>query len=134
MLGGSRGASDFPPNHYLRWTPGALEIALARAGYAKVRVSLPDPAPSELMPGLAAIVGRFGRLRPAAAPVTARSAAPGRAGRAGRPPALLRRAAATLLLWGHRGYQALFEILAIPRARDAAKRGASASSMLAVAE
>ncbi len=131
MLGGERGASDFPPNHFLRWTPRAMEIAFARAGYAKVRVSLPDPAPSELMPGIGGLLSGLVRLKPARAPAAASAAA------SGRPPARPRfpkRAAATLLLWGHRGYQAVFEVLAIPRARDAARRGASASSMLAVAE
>ena len=45
-----RGRTDYPPNHFLRWTPFALQRAFERAGYrrSRLRFLLPPEAKSWL--------------------------------------------------------------------------------------
>jgi SAM-dependent methyltransferase len=127
LLHGKRGISDFPPNHFIRWTPRALENAFTKAGYTTVQVRIPAPIGSELIPGLASMLSRFIKLKPSRVSTAS-------VGQARSSPSLQKRMAATVLIWAQKAYQTVMEILATPRAKQAAKKGASASSMLAVAE
>jgi hypothetical protein len=47
-LHGEPGLSDRPPNHFVRWTPEALEIFFRGQGFRRATVHLPAPSGSEL--------------------------------------------------------------------------------------
>ncbi len=125
LLRGERGQSDFPPNHFLRWTPKALVAFFQRAGFAKVSVELPAPVGSELMPGAGRLLASLGG--------SARSTVG--LGRPGGEAALrIGRLGATALLWMQRAYQVSMDVAGAPRAGRAKRKGASAHSMLVIAE
>jgi SAM-dependent methyltransferase len=128
FLRGERGPSDYPPNHFVRWTPRALDVFFHGLGFARVTVHLPPPAGSELLPGF----GQMLKRRPARSRKTGLSGEHV-AGDAGiLSPA--KRLGATGILWAHRAYQLAADIIGAPPAWRAHARGASAGSMLAVAE
>ena len=127
LLHGERGLSDLPPNHYLRWTPKALIAFFRRAGYEAVSVELPAPVGSELMPGVSQLLAKLVGARRLAAGTGADilgGVAQARIGRLG----------AMVLLWLQRSYQVVMDLAGAPRARKAGRKGASASSMLVIAE
>jgi SAM-dependent methyltransferase len=119
-----RGMSDLPPNHFLRWTPKALETFFLREGYAKVKVLIPSPVGTEFFPGV-------GQILPGACGV---GRAPTATERTPARPDIVRRITATAVLWLQRGYQASMDVIGAPRAFLARARGASAGSMLVIAE
>ena len=133
LFKGKRGLSDYPPNHFLRWTPKALEIAFQKAGYREVKVILPKPVGSEMLPGLGQIVFKLReRLRS------------GRKGEQGATPqqrkqrsneiTLTHRIKTTAALWILYLYQRTADVVGFPKAWLASRRGASAASMLVIAE
>jgi SAM-dependent methyltransferase len=125
FLHGLRTDSDFPPHHFTRWTPKALELFFHREGYRRVRVYIPSPMGSELFPGVGKIWGAISRRDGITIQGEARNGA--RTGAA-------KRIAATATLWLQRGYQAAMDIVGAPKAYLSRLRGASAGSMLVVAE
>lgn len=125
LMRGERGLSDFPPNHYLRWTPQALVAFFQRAGFTKVTVELPSPVGSELMPGA-------GRLLASLAGSSRSTAGVSRPG--GEASLRLGRLGATALLWLQRAYQVSMDVAGALRAGRARRMGASAHSMLVIAE
>lgn len=128
LLYGKRGLSDYPPNHFLRWTPKALEILFKNAGYSGVTVKIPAPVGSELMPGLGQLLSRF----------VTRKAPTHREGSSSEnvsgSPSVFSKIAATAFLWMHRGYQVGMNVIGTPKAWHAYKKGTSAASMLVIAE
>ncbi len=127
FLDGERSGSDLPPNHFLRWTPKALELFFRRAGYGSATVVLPAPVGSELMPGAGQLLaGLAGRKRPAS------SGGANRVG--GDTTPRFGRLSATAVLWLQKSYQTAMDLVGAPRARQAARKGASAGSMLVIAE
>jgi hypothetical protein len=123
LLHGERSPSDFPPNHFVRWTPRALEIFFRDQGFEKVTVTVPPPPGSELLPGLGQLLRNFSR--PLGKPSPSREST-----QAG----LSRRIGITGLLWMHRAWQLAADVIGALPAWRARRRGASASSMLVVAE
>jgi SAM-dependent methyltransferase len=124
LLHGERSGADLPPNHYLRWTPKALELFFRRIGYGSAAVVMPAPVGSELMPGAGQLLAR--RAGKKGAPVSG-TGRPGDAPRTGR-------LGATALLWMLRAYQTAMDLIGLPLAWSAGRRGASAASMLVIAE
>ncbi|GIW47799.1 MAG: hypothetical protein KatS3mg078_1676 [Deltaproteobacteria bacterium] len=131
LLKGERGLSDYPPNHFLRWTPKALEIAFQRAGYKNVEVILPKPIGSEMLPGLGQLVFRMRRglqtrRKPDASDVMVR-----------KPSSadydVIDRLKATGALWVLWLYQKGTDIVGYLRVLKATRFGASASSLLVIA-
>jgi hypothetical protein len=122
LIHGERSPSDLPPNHFVRWTPRALEVFFRGQGFRKVTVTAPPPPGSELLPGLGQL------LKSASRPVPAPGAAA-----AARTAGLPRRVGITAMLWMHKAYQLAADCVGAPAAWHAHARGASASSMLVVA-
>ncbi len=132
LLHGQRGASDFPPNHFLRWTPKALEIFFHKLGYSNVTVEVPPPVGSELMPGLGQIFSKRIRFRrPASLKYAANSSF---TADTETRSLLLRKLESTGAVWMHRGYQQAINLIGTPIARSEARKGGSAASMLVIAE
>jgi SAM-dependent methyltransferase len=127
LLGTDRGPTDYPPNHFLRWTPEALRRFFGLMGYRDVRVVLPGPVGSELVPGLAQMLARIGR------PITKRGGAARRARPSPAPATPPSRIAATALLGALKGYQVVSDLVGLPWVLKARRLGASADSMLVVA-
>jgi SAM-dependent methyltransferase len=121
---GKRSTVDYPPNHFLRWTPEALGAFFRRLGYSDVQVQSPPPVGSELMPGFAQLLSYVGRAKPKAAAVEV----PDQAGPRVVPPSV-----ATVLLLGHRLYQAGMDVAGMPMATYWRLKGGTAASMLAIA-
>jgi hypothetical protein len=133
LLYGERGLSDRPPNHFVRWTPSALEIFFRGQGFRRATVRVPAPSGSELLPGLGQLIARLHRRTG----IPAVRAAPGGPARGPAPRSVSpagRRILVTVFLWLHKGYQVGADILGALAARRAHARGASASSMLVIAE
>lgn len=128
LFNGERGLSDYPPNHFLRWTPEALKHAFRRAGYRYVEVILPPPVGSEMLPGLGQLVYKLRRKE--------RKGYSSNVNREtqGCDLRLMARLKATVALGSLWVYQRAADIVGSPRARAARRRGASASSMLVIAE
>jgi len=126
LIRGERGQSDLPPNHFMRWTPNALKIFFLREGYTRVTVRVPPPVGSELLPGLGYILARTGRLKLSPRPS---GDSPGHA-----HYSPLQRVSATAQIWLQKAYQSTMDLVGAPLARGARKKGASASSMLVIAE
>src|SRR5712691_2348427 len=61
LLYGRRSIADYPPHHFLRWTPTALDVFFQRLGYSKVTVQFPAPIGSEVMPGLGQVFALLSR-------------------------------------------------------------------------
>jgi SAM-dependent methyltransferase len=122
------GASEFPPNEFLRWSPTGLRLFFERMGYRRVAIVTPPPAGSEHMPGLGQVLWNWRRKT---APPVQQSA--GEDVPSASPPALSR-LLITAALWGHRAYQELTDILAAPRAWRARRQGRSGASMLVIGE
>ena len=127
LLRGERSSTDLPPNHYLRWTPRALELFFRRVGYNSVTVVLPAPVGSEMMPGAGQLLTRLTG--------SSRSAATDGANRlsSGAPP-WIACLGAMAMLWLQRTYQTVMDVIGAPRAWSASCRGATAGSMLVIAE
>jgi len=129
LLYRQRNLSDFPPNHFLRWTPKALEIFFEKVGYSKVTIELPAPIGSELMPGLGQLMTKFIDFHHFAPQESLPSDT-----RISKFASASEKARATAILWAHKGYQVLMDLLGFPKAWAACRRGASAASMLVIAE
>ena len=130
---GRRGATDYPPNHFLRWTPAALEEAFRRAGYRTVEVAVLPPVPDEFVRGLGDLlpIERLQRLRPRpASRSTGGDGVPADEGAASVP----QRVVATVTLVIHRAWRSAARMGGIPAARRARKRGFSGSSLAVWAE
>lgn len=128
LLKGERGLSDYPPNHFLRWTPKSLEVAFRRSGYQQVEVILPPPIGSEMLPGLGQLVFKIRRA--------------GKEGGSDRgiqgrnnsgEVKWAQRIKATLMHWTLFAYQRMADIVGYPRAFRARRKGASAASILVIA-
>ncbi len=126
LLRGERGQSDLPPNHFMRWTVKALKIFFLREGYTRIIIRVPPPPGSELLPGLGYILAKSGRLK--LSPQASGDPPP----RAHYPP--LKRISATAQVWLQKAYQVTMDLAGSPLAREARRKGASASSMLVIAE
>lgn len=127
LVTGKRGLSDYPPNHFLRWNPNALQIAFSRAGYRQVRVVIPPPIGSELLPGLGQVL--FALRKQGAghwSPGEPHSPHPQT-----ELAARLRSTAALCVLYF---YQRLADVIGYPKALQAKQKGASAGSMLVLAQ
>lgn len=127
-----RGASDYPPNHFLRWTTEALEAAFRRAGYSSVVVHLPRPSGAEFLPG-------FGRIAWAAlrrTKVVNGGASPAAPADHVEDPVIpgRRRLLATAACWGQWTYRGLASVVGWPQALRARTRGRSAASLAFWAE
>ena len=125
---GQREAIDFPPHHFLRWTPRALQTVFQRLEFSTVVVEQPPPIGSELMLALGQILPRAIKAQCSAS-----------VGMAQIPDSeecwsVLKRTAATALVWAHRGYQVATDVVGAPKAWFAARHGVSATSMLVIAE
>jgi SAM-dependent methyltransferase len=125
VLKGNRRPVDYPPNHFLRWTPSALEELFRGLGYSSVHVQVPPPAGSEVLPGATAAFRRLLRRDPTVGPASTTRARDG--------AQRLSPFAATAAVVGGRAYQSLTSVVGLPLARRWAARGASASSMLVLA-
>lgn len=131
LLRGERGLSDYPPNHFLRWTPRALDVAFQRAGYKHVQVILPKPVGSEMLPGLGQLVFKMRKWIPIRG--EAGSSKKTNQIRPQSSPGFLQRISATGALWMLYFYQRAADVVGYPKAWNASQRGASAGSMLVVA-
>ena len=130
LFKGERGLSDYPPNHFLRWTPEALEIAFRRAGYREVRVILPAPVVSEMLPGLGQLVYKLRRKQ--------RRGSSSNVTRVKRERKysnvrLMTQLKATSALWALWLYQRMADIVGFPKSWVSGRRGASTASMLVIA-
>ena len=128
LRSGQRGTADFPPHHFLRWTPKALEILFKKLDYTTVTVELPPPTGSELMPAVGQFLSRVAKGR---RPVSAGNSP---FMKATTHRATLGRCQATAVVWMHRGYQIAMDFIGAPKAWLAARQGGSAASMLVIAE
>jgi 2-polyprenyl-3-methyl-5-hydroxy-6-metoxy-1,4-benzoquinol methylase len=128
LRSGQRGAADFPPHHFLRWTPKALEIFFKKLDYTTVTVELPSPIGSELMPAARQFVPKAGKGR---GPKSAQNSP---FMKTDTQRSLLGRCQATAVVWMHRGYQVAMDCVGAPKAWLAARQGASTASMLVIAE
>jgi SAM-dependent methyltransferase len=128
LLNGKRDLSDYPPNHFIRWTPAGLERFFRNAGYSSVQLRLPAPAGSEMMQGLGQIVLRSPN-RPGLRGMRGYLRVPN--GNGNTKPAI--RVGATAALWFIRGYQWAADVVGFPSAWRARRKGASAGSLLVIA-
>ncbi len=124
ILRGAHGSADYPPHHFLRWTPKSLKIAFAAVGYGRTDVTLPPPVGDEFVPGLGQLLSKVrGRSSP-------RDPARGGPGHGAQRRSSRGGLAATLILIAHFSYRISARAVgAIPASR-ARKRGATAASML----
>jgi hypothetical protein len=123
LRAGTRSPSDYPPNHFLRWTPLALERFFRRVGYARVDVSAPPPLGSDVLPGFAQVVARArNRGSGTDASVLSDSATTERS-----------RLAATAIVLAHRLYQAGADVIGAPAAARVRRRGVTGNSLLVIA-
>jgi SAM-dependent methyltransferase len=127
-----RGQADYPPNHFLRWTPQALERAFRRVGYRRVEIAIPGPDGSELLAGAGTLAPLF-LLRH----LTGSDRTDARDGPRSAPPKrapLRRRVSATAILFGHKAWGAATRIAGMRPAHVAARQGWSSASMAVWAE
>jgi SAM-dependent methyltransferase len=127
---GIRGPSDYPPNHYLRWTPESLRVAFKRAGYADVEIALPKPLGREFMPGVGSLALRWRRNRAQGAGGAGAGVAPDMAG---FQAPKVGRLTATLILTMHWLAGSLLSGLGWTAARRAACREQTSASMALIA-
>jgi hypothetical protein len=120
--------SDYPPNHFVRWTPKALEIAFQRAGYQEIKVILPPPVGSEMLPGLGQLLYKLRKKQQS----VLTSSATGEKKHSNLH--LVIRVKATSALWALWLYQRIADIAGFPKAWLAKQKGASAASMLVIAK
>ena len=123
-----RGQTDYPPNHFLRWTPSALQHAFERAGYRAVEVAVPPPGGNEFLAGAGAMLP-LSVLRRLARPHSEAPSHHPRSRKPGGSPAILRRIVATTMLLAHRTWGVVTTVAGTPGARLAARQGWSSSSM-----
>jgi len=138
-LRNGRAAADYPPNHFLRWTPAALERAFARAGFGAVTVVVPHPSGTELAPGAADLVPL-----PVLRWLARRGTSRGGADDNSRPvrsvrgeltaPSMGRRIMATAVVVSHRVWRTIASLTGTPGALRAARQGWSSASLAAWAE
>lgn len=124
LSGTERNASDYPPNHYVRWTPAGLTRFFERLGYSQVLIVVPPPLGSEMIPGLGQLLGAHRSDAPARQRTRQYTSHDG---------TLARGVIATLALWGLKGYQLLTDVVGFPWALHAKWKGASAGSVLVIA-
>ena len=128
LLKKQRDLCDFPPNHYVRWTPVGLRQLFEGMSYSRVSVTLPAPVGSEMVGGLGQLMVRNRRF------LTGRTNNRNR-----RPPTMgsnvapAKRAEATAALWALKTYQVLADVVGLPLAVRARCKGASSGSMLVIA-
>jgi hypothetical protein len=127
LLKGERSLSDYPPNHFLRWTPKALEIAFQRAGYREIKVILPPPVGSEMLPGLGQLLYRLRKKQKGVLTSSATREIHSNVH-------LMTRLKATSALWALWLYQRIADIAGFPKTWLAKRKGASAASMLVIAK
>jgi hypothetical protein len=127
LLYGRHSLSDFPPNHFLRWTPKALEILFRRAGYAKATVALPAPIGSELLPGLGQALSKVITFHCRVSPKGAGTNS------VETRFSVLGRAEATAAVWAHRAYQIAMDVVGAPYAWSMSRKNATSASMLVIA-
>jgi SAM-dependent methyltransferase len=121
-----REPTDYPPHHFLRWTPESLKVFFTRLGYSDVQIILPPPSGYEMIdiaPLLYRLVGFrkiFSRIssRPAPSSPTHSST---------------NAVAATTILWLHRLEQLVLELMGFPYALAMRELGATSGSMLVIA-
>jgi SAM-dependent methyltransferase len=123
-----RGQTDYPPNHFLRWTPSALQRVFERAGYRVVEIAVPPPAGSELLAGAGALLPLSVLRRLAHRGGVTSNGGP-HPGRSGESPGMLRRIVATTALMAHQTWGVFATVAGTPGARLAARQGWSSSSM-----
>lgn len=124
-LWGKRYPYDYPPHHYLHWTPQALERFFQRMGYRQVTVVLPKPLGSEHIEVQLTLLRWFGQQVPNTAILV--QTLPKRL-------AWSTRLTATLTVLGVKATEKLLNLVLGPWAWWAARRGASGLSMLAIAQ
>jgi SAM-dependent methyltransferase len=122
-----RGPTDYPPNHFLRWTPLAIQRAFQRAGYRQVELAVPDPDGCELLPGVGTLIPLH-LLRRIGASHDARPRGAGEQ-MACVDRLISRRALATAILLGHWAWGGAAKLIGGYRARAAARQGWSSASM-----
>ena len=136
VVEGRRELWDSPPNHLTRFTGSGLEQLFERSGL-RCHIILPRPAGADSIPGwwmaIPELAGRRlsqllqGPNQPTSAPADDGHQAGRRRSWQG-----IRTGAAVGLMWGHWAYVRLGQGFALFRARQAAIRGLTASSMVAV--
>jgi SAM-dependent methyltransferase len=128
---GNKSPADSPPHHYLLWTPTALERFFGQLGYARITVQVPEPPGYEQMATCGMFLSRFKRFRSRPSSGTAPTVAQSDSSipHPGSGPL-----AATLKIWLLWAYHLWIDVVGAPRARRAARKGFSASSMFFVAE
>jgi 2-polyprenyl-3-methyl-5-hydroxy-6-metoxy-1,4-benzoquinol methylase len=127
VLYGQRGAGDFPPHHFLRWTPKALEAFFCKAGYSNVFVNLLPPKGSEVMPGFGQVFGKHAanNTTPSAdSTITSIQ----------KQPTFSKRLKATTVVWVHKGYQMTMNLVGSPKAWQAHRKGVTSAGMLVIAK
>ncbi len=124
VLWNERYPYDYPPNHYLRWTPEALRRFFRRMGYPRVEVLLPPPLGSEHTRIQLALMRWFARLQSGPLPS---------AERLPQHPGVGLRAWATVSALATKGMEVALNFVLAPWAWWAARQGASALSMLTIA-
>jgi hypothetical protein len=136
VVEGRRELWDSPPNHLTRFTGKGLEQLFERSGL-RCRVILPRPAGADSISGwwmaIPELAGK--RLSPLMQGPNQPTGAPADDGQqAGRRRSWqgVRTGVAVGLMWSHWAYVRLGQGFALFRARQAARRGLTASSMVAV--
>ncbi len=126
--------SDYPPHHYLRWTPDSLKLFFQGAGFPEVSIFCPCPSGHELIRWGGAIrsVGqKLVRRGVSAAPADGAAGTPRQSAAKNDPQT--GRARATAQVWAARSYHALLDTIGLPLAYYHALKGRSSISFLAVA-
>jgi len=109
-----------------------LEKAFQRADYKRVQVILPKPVGSEMLPGLGQLVFKMRKRL-----LKSYKAGPSRQTNRTRlqnRPKFLQRLGATGALWILYLYHRVADVIGYPKAWNASRKGASAASMLVIAE
>lgn len=122
-----RDKTDYPPNHFLRWTPAALERCFSRAGYQHVEVVAPPPRGAEFFPGAANLPPSLLRR------ISGRTGGRTDNGQLHRA-SHRRQIFATGALASHALWQTAAEIAGHHRARKAVRAGFSSTSLAAWAQ
>lgn len=129
FLKNKREETDFPPHHYLRWTPAALEVFFKRIGFANVYVRKPDPDGYELL-DFAPFFYRLNWFNKIF--IKHKKVSKQENGTTSKKRLLLP-FFATMILCAHAIYQNAIKIIGMPMALKARKKGASAGSMVVIA-
>lgn len=123
-----REPTDYPPHHFLRWTPEALKAFFHRIGYSKVEVIIPPPSGFEVL-DLAPVLYRNKSFQKIVSP---HSESMNKTFPLSRTNPI-KKLTATLILWISKLQQFVLETVGKPRASLLAKRGVSSGSMVVIA-